>query len=151
MRGLKLVAVLTVAVLFLTGCGNNEKTLTCTNTEEQSGISMEQEVTMTFKEDKISYVKMSVNSKATSSLIESNWDMFASMMDEQFEERNEDGIKVTTNNDTDNHAYKVELEVDLTKTNEDALSEYGLDGITDERSTYEQTKKDAEEDGFTCK
>lgn len=122
MRGLKLVAVLTVAILFLTGCGNNEKTLTCTNTEEQSGISMEQKVTMTFKEDKISYVKMSVNSKATSSLIENNWDMFASMMDEQFEERNED-----------------------------ALSEYGLDGITDESSTYEQTKKDAEEDGFTCK
>ena len=112
---------------------------------------MEQKVTMTFKEDKISYVKMSVNSKATSSLIENNWDMFASMMDEQFEERNEDGIKVTTNNDTNDHAYKVELEVDLTKTNEDALSEYGLDGITDESSTYEQTKKDAEEDGFTCK
>ena len=37
------------------------------------------------------------------------------------------------------------------KASDDALSEYGLDGIADANATYEDTKKDAEADGFTCK
>ena len=111
-RGVKLFAILAVSVLFMTGCGG-EKTLTCTNSEESSGIKMNQEVTMTFKDDKVTYVKMSIDNEATD----------------------------------DN----VSLEIDLTKASDDALSEYGLDGIADEKATYEDTKKEAEADGFTCK
>ncbi len=150
MRGVKVFGVLLIAVFFITGCGG-EKTLTCTNTEEQSGISMDQEVTMTFKDDKVTDVKMSINSKATSSLIKNNWDTFASAMDKQFEEKNEDGIKLSKTNDADNHSYKVELDIDLEKASDDALSEYGLSGITNSKASYEETKKDAEDSGFTCK
>lgn len=149
-RAIKLFGCLTVAAFLLTGC-SSEETLSCSMTDESNGISMEQVVDMTFKDDKISHVKMSVNSKATSSLIEENWDMFASMMDEQFQEKNSDGISISTDNDANNHTYKVNLEVNLEEATEDALTEYGLDGITDDNSTLEETKKEAEDSGFTCK
>ncbi len=115
-RGVKLFGILAVSVLLITGCGNNEKTLTCTNSEEDSGLKMSQEVTMTFKDDKISYVKMSIDNEATDDTIIDNWDMFVSILDSQFKESNEDGVKLSTDNDTDNHIYNVSLEIDLEKS-----------------------------------
>ncbi len=150
MRGVKLFGILAVSILFITGCGG-EKTLTCTNSEEDSGLKMSQEVTMTFKDDKISYVKMSIDNEATDDTIIDNWDMFVSMLDTQFEETDKDGVKLSTDNNTDKHIYNVSLEIDVEKASDDALSEYGLDGIADEKATYEDTKKDAEASGFTCK
>ena len=149
-RGVKLFGILVVSILFITGCGG-EKTLTCTNSEEDSGIKMNQEVTMTFKDDKVSYVKMSIDNEATDDTIIDNWDMFASMLDSQFEETDKDGVKLSTDNNTDKHIYNVSLEIDVEKASDDALAEYGLDGIADANATYEDTKKDAEADGFTCK
>lgn len=149
-RGVKLFGILAVSILFITGCGG-EKTLTCTNSEEDSGIKMKQEITMTFKDDKVSYVKMSIDNEATDDTIIDNWDMFVSMLDSQFEETDKDGVKLKTNNNADKHIYNVSLEINVEKASDDALSEYGLDGIADANATYEDTKKDAEADGFTCK
>lgn len=149
-RGVKLFGILAVSILFITGCGG-EKTLTCTNSEEDSGIKMKQEITMTFKDDKVSYVKMSIDNEATDDTIIDNWDMFVSMLDSQFEETDKDGVRLKTNNNADKHIYNVSLEINLEKASGDALSEYGLDGIADANATYEDTKKDAEADGFTCK
>ena len=149
-RGVKLFAILAGSLLLMTGCGG-EKTLTCTNSEENSGMKMDQEVTMTFKDDKVTYVKMSIDNEATDDTIIDNWDMFASMLDSQFEETEKDGVSLKTNNNKDKHTYNVSLEIDLTKASDDALAEYGLDGIADEKATYEDTKKEAEADGFTCK
>ncbi len=149
-RGVKLFGILAVSILFITGCGG-EKTLTCTNSEEDSGIKMKQEITMTFKDDKVSYVKMSIDNEATDDTIIDNWDMFVSMLDSQFEETDKDGVRLKTNNNADKHIYNVSLEINVEKASEDALSEYGLDGIADANATYEDTKKDAEADGFTCK
>ena len=120
-RGVKLFAILAVSVLFMTGCGG-EKTLTCTNSEESSGIKMNQEVTMTFKDDKVTYVKMSIDNEATDDTIIDNWDMFVSMLEGQFEETNENGVNLSTNNDATNHTFNVSLEIDLTKASDDALS-----------------------------
>ena len=149
-KGVKLFGILVVSVLFITGCGG-EKTLTCTNSEEDSGIKMNQEITMTFKDDKVSYVKMSIDNEATDDTIIDNWDMFVSMLDTQFEETDKDGVKLSTDNNTDKHIYNVSLEIDVEKASDDALSEYGLDGIADANATYEHTKKDGEPSGFTCK
>ena len=149
-RGVKLFAILAGSLLLMTGCGG-EKTLTCTNSEENSGMKMDQEVTMTFKDDKVTYVKMSIDNEATDDTIIDNWDMFASMLDSQFEETEKDGVSLKTNNNKDKHTYNVSLEIDLTKASDDALAEYGLDDIADEKATYEDTKKEAEADGFTCK
>ena len=38
----------------------------------------------------------------------------------------------------------------ITKASEDALKKQGFDGLKDDKSTLEETKKEAEEDGATC-
>lgn len=149
-RSAKLFGCLLVATVLLTGC-SSEETLTCSMEDESSGVSMEQIVDMTFKDDKINKVKMTVNTKATNDTMKENWDLIASSMDEQFDEKTSDGVSLSKNNDADNYTYKVELSVDLDKATEDSLSEYGLDGITSDNSTLEETKKEAEDSGFTCK
>lgn len=149
-RAAKLFGCLLVATVLLTGC-SSEETLTCSMEDESSGVSMEQVVDMTFKDDKINKVKMTVNTKATNDTMKENWDLIASSMDEQFDEKTSDGVSLSKNNDADNYTYKVELSVDLDKATEDSLSEYGLDGITSDNSTLEETKKEAEDSGFTCK
>lgn len=149
MKKLKLFALAIIALLVMTGCG--EKTLTCTNTEEASGLEMGQEVVMKFKNDKVNYVKMTIDAKATSDTIKNNWDLFASTLKGQYSDTEKEGVKLTTKNDEKNYSYKISLEVDLEKASEDALAEYDLDGIADKDSSMEDVKKAAEEDGFTCK
>ena len=150
MKKLKLLFIGVFVVLLVTGC-NTEKTLTCTNSIEDSGIKMEQEIVMKFKNNKINYVKMIVNSKATSDVIKSNWDVFASTMDSQYIPKETNGVKLTTSNDKENYQYNITLEVNLEKASNDSLKEYNLDGIADEDSSIDEVKKSAEKDGYKCK
>lgn len=149
MRKFKLFALAIVCLLLATGCG--EKTLTCTNTQSANGLEMGQEVVMKFKKDKVNYVKMTINAKATSDTIKQNWNLFATTLSGQYSDVNKEGVKLTTKNDEKNHTYKISLEVDLDKASEDALAEYDLDGIANKDSSLKDVKKSAEEDGFTCK
>ena len=150
-RGLKLFGILAVSVLFITGCGNSEKTLTCTMSEEDDGLSMEQTVDLGFSDDKVTNVKMSIDTKITDSTYQENWDMFVSMMESQYEESSANGIKVTTENDSDNYTYTITVDANLEEASEDDLSNYGLDAFTEEGITYEETKQEAEDAGYTCK
>ena len=150
-RGLKLFGILAVSVLFITGCGNSEKTLTCTMSEEDDGLSMEQTVDLSFSDDKVTNVKMSIDTKITDSTYQENWDMFVSMMESQYEESSANGIKVTTENDSDYYTYTITVDANLEEASEDDLSNYGLDAFTEEGITYEETKQEAEDAGYTCK
>ena len=150
-RGLKLFGILAVSVLFITGCGNSEKTLTCTMSEEDDGLSMEQTVDLSFSDDKVTNVKMSIDTKITDSTYQENWDMFVSMMESQYEESSANGIKVTTKNNSDNYTYTISLDANLEEASEEDLSNYGLDTFTEEGITYEETKQEAEDAGYTCK
>lgn len=150
MKKVKLLFLGIIVTLLVTGC-TSEKTLTCTNSEEADGIKMEQEIVMKFKGNKIDYVKMTVDSKATSEVIKDNWDVFSSTMDSQYSKKDIDGIKLIATNNKEDYQYSVTLEVDLKKASSDSLKEYSLDGIADEDSSIDEVKKSAEKDGFTCK
>lgn len=149
MKGLKLLVIVVIGLFCLTGCG--EKTLTCTHSEEDSGLKMDQEIAMTFKDDTVTRVKMSISATATDDDIKDYWGSFISMMESQYEEKNEDGVKLTLTNDEDNYKFNMTVDIDVTKASDDALAEYDLDGIADTTATYEDTKAEAEADGFTCK
>ena len=151
MKNFKFLALSVLTTVLLTGCGS-EKTLTCSKTEDSSaGISVEQKIAMTFKNDKISNVEMSVNSKATSDTIKTYWDTFASTLDAQYPSKDENGITVSTKNNEEDYEYTITMGFDLSKASDDDLAEYGLDGIADSNSKLKDVKESAEEDGYTCK
>lgn len=149
MKGLKLLTIVVVGLLCLTGCG--EKTLTCTNTEEDNGVKMVQEAQMTFKDDQVTKVRMSIEATATDNDIKEYWGSFISAMESQYEEVDEEGVKLTLTNDEKNYKFNMTVEVDVTKASEDALVEYDLEQLADTTATLEEVKKEAEADGFTCK
>ena len=152
MKKLKLLSLVLIFVLcfLLTGCGN-EKVLSCSKTEEDSGISMEQTIDVTFQDDKITNVKMTINTEASDDDIKDNWSYFVSVLDGQFQETNTNGIKLTKNNNEDDYTYTVVLDADLKAASEEDLANYDLDSLVDSDETYDSLKEQAEEDGFTCK
>lgn len=149
MKGLKKITILVIGLFCLTGCG--EKTLTCTNTEEDSGIKMEQAITMTFKDDKISRVKMSIDTVALDDDIKENWTSITETLESQYEESEEDGVKFTITNDANNYRFNMTVDIDINKASDEALAEYNLDNIDTETATYDSVLADAEADGFVCK
>lgn len=149
MKKFRILACSLVAVLVLTGCGN--KTLTCTKTESNSGLDMTQEISIKFKGKKVTNMKVSVDSKATTDTIKNNWDMFVGILDAQYPESNEEGVNITTQNNADKHTYKVSIDIDLNKASESALEEYDLDGVADVNSDIKTVKAAAEKSGYTCK
>ena len=152
MKKLKLLSLVLIFVLcfLLTGCGN-EKVISCSKTEEDSGISMEQTIDVTFQDDKITNVKMSVDSKAVDDDIKENWSYFVSILDGQFQETDAAGIRLTKDNNEDDYTYTIVLDVDLETANEEDLADYDLDSIVGSDETYDSIKEQAEDDGFTCK
>lgn len=133
----------------LAGCGN-EKVLTCSINQEQSGLSMDQIAEITFSDDKVSNVKLTVDSKATSDTIKDNWDTFTKSLDSQFPDSNKTGIKLTKENQEKDYTYKITIDVDVTKAKDKDLAEYNLDGLADAEGTYDSVKEQAEKSGFTC-
>ena len=151
MKKLKLlgIACMFVACLSLSGCG--KKVLTCSTNQEQSGLSMGQTVEVTFNGDKVSNVKLIVDSKATSNTIKNNWKTFASTLDSQFPDSNKEGITLTKENKEADYTYKITIDVDVAKAKDEDLAEYNLDGLADAEGTYDSVKEEAENSGFTCK
>lgn len=151
MKKLKLlgIAFMFVACLSLSGCG--KKVLTCSTNQEQSGLSMGQTVEVTFNGDKVSNVKLIVDSKATSDTIKNNWKTFASTLDSQFPDSNKEGITLTKENKEADYTYKITIDVDVAKAKDEDLAEYNLDGLADAEGTYDSVKEEAENSGFTCK
>ena len=112
---------------------------------------MGQTVEVTFNGDKVSNVKLIVDSKATSNTIKNNWKTFASTLDSQFPDSNKEGITLTKENKEADYTYKITIDVDVAKAKDEDLAEYNLDGLADAEGTYDSVKEEAENSGFTCK
>ena len=134
----------------LAGCGN-EKVLTCSINQKQSGLSMDQIAEITFNDDKVTNVKLTVDSKATIDTIKDNLYTFTKSLDSQFPDSNKTGIKLTKENKEKDYTYKITIDVDVTKAKDEDLAEYDLDGLADAEGTYDSVKEQAEKSGFTCK
>lgn len=141
-----------VAVVLVTGCGTKEtnQKLVCTSTQSEEGMSVEQVISMTFKNDRINHMKMDVNTKITDDTIKENWAAFTESMDEQNVETDKDGVSLKVTKDDQNYEYKVTLDIDIQNASNEALEAQGFADLKDDNSTLEDNKKLAEKDGFTC-
>ena len=149
MKSVKVVALLVVGIFLLTGCGSQK--LTCTMSEEEDGLLTTNEVVMEFDDEKVSQVTMTVDMKITEEVSDDEWEASKSLMTGIFEETNENGIQLSTAVDDSEHAFRMVLDIDLTKASADALEEYGLEDMVNSTATYDEIKANAEDDGYTCK
>ena len=113
-------------------------------------MSIEQVISMTYTDDKLTHMTMEVNTKVTDSNVQENWEGFKQMMDEDNEEFNQDGVRLTTEVNDQSYEYKTILDIDVLNASEEALNEYGFSDLKDDDSTLESSKEEAEKDGATC-
>ena len=92
-------------VLLLTGCG--QKTLKCTMSQEQSGMTMKQEAKVDFKGNKASAISIVVTTDLSDEM-KSYGDTLVSLLKTQLTEQYKDA-KVDVNLDGKNGAYMLVL------------------------------------------
>lgn len=153
MKKLSILFLGLAAITLVGGCGSKEteKTLVCSTTQDESGMKMEQVISMAFKNDKMNQMKMDLNIKVTDDEVKENWEAFTKAMDNENQETDKDGVTLKVEKDDKNYEYKVSLNIDVEKAGKDALEKYDLEELNGDNGTLEENKKTAEENGFTCK
>ena len=150
MKKISTIFLCLLTLILITGCVAKERTLVCTTTETDDDMDNEQVISMTYKGNKLKHMKMEVNIKVKDSDVKNNWNMFKEEMDKNNQEFDKDGLTLKVESDDKNYEYKTTLDIDVENATEEALKEQGFDGIKDDRSTLEDSKKAAEKDGATC-
>ena len=154
MKKISIVFLSLFVIILITGCGvSNEKEqkLVCTTTESEDGMSIEQVISMTYKNNKLKHMTMEVNTEITDATIQENWEQFKQIMNDDNKEFNKDGVSLKVNINDQNYEYNTILDIDVENASEEVLKEQGFDGIKDDKNTLEDSKKEAEKDGAICK
>ena len=146
-----ILLVLTFVLLFVTGCGKADKNLTCTTTQEVSGIKVAAEAKMLFKGDEFNNLVLTMDITATSDLMKNSWSLIEQTYDKQYAAVNKDGLKVSTKKDASNYKYTVIVEADPAKASASELSPYGMSSLAGAKDSYDTVKSGLESAGYTCK
>lgn len=136
-----------VCTLFLTGCGG--KTLTCTRSEEESGMKVSEEIKLTFDKEGKEVNKGSFKAQfEVSEEYSSKMSDFEEYVKEEFAEVEENGAKVKI--ETKSNKLTVGISYDASKLTEDQKDELYYDDLYYDGS-YDEAKEDLEDSGYTCK
>ncbi len=152
---ISIIVLSVLAIVLITGCGNEEQKLkeqklVCTTTQTEDGMSFEQVISMTYKDDKLKHMTMEVNTKINDQTVQENWEAFKESMNGQNKEFDKDGVSLKVSVNDKNYEYKVTLDVDVENASEEALEEQGLSDLKEDDSTLESSKEAAEKDGAIC-
>lgn len=123
----KLLAASLLVLLTMTGCGG--KKLTCTNEVKQSGVEMNQKISVNFKGDKVDSMKIAIDVTLPDSLKDQKQTMIDSVKSEVKDAK----VKETKN------GFTVEGGADA------------KDLGTDNDAKYDDVKKTLETAGYKCK
>lgn len=151
MKKLKMLFLSLLLVVLVTGCGDvKEQKLVCTTTENEDGLKIEEVISMTYKNDKLTHMTMEVNTTITDSDVQENWEQYKQSMNENSEEFTKEGMSLKVNVNDQNYEYNTVLDIDVDKASEEDLAAQGFEGLKDDQSTLEDSKNEAEKDGAIC-
>ena len=146
MKNFLKVSVLALVLVLVSGCGSSGKVLTCTQTEEESGMKMVNTVKMTFEKDKATKLDMEVKITLDDEY-KSYMSMFTSAFESQYKSLKEEK-GVSYKSDTKGNTATFTVNADLTKMSKDAKDKLGFGDAT---GSYSDNKKAAEKEGYKCK
>ncbi len=153
MKKISMIFLNLFVITLITGCGKieeKEQKLVCTTTENEKGMNIEQVISMNYKNDKLDHMTMEVNTTITDPTVKENWEEYKKNMDKNNKEFNKDGVSLKVDVNDQNYKYNIILDIDVLNASEEVLKEQGFEGLKDDKSTLEDSKKEAEKDGSTC-
>ena len=160
MKNIKFLAFSFAALTLLTGCGekeeNNEEVkeekngvVSCTLSDEESGLEMDQEIDIEHKDNKIKVITLTFDFKATDKEIKDSWEEFVTILDATYPEQDKDGLKIETSSNSKNYIYTIVIEIDLENATEEVLEELGFENISGNEDVRELKQK-LKTEGYTC-
>lgn len=136
-------ATMGVMLLSLTGCGG--KTLTCTNTQEQTGMTMQAEVKVSFRNDTASDLNMTVKTDIDDDYADRT-SQFAKLLEEQYSSYEDSGFDVDVK--STNNTVTLTLGADFAHMTDEEKENLGFDSSD---NSYDAVKDSLEDSGFTCR
>ena len=139
-----LMGLAAVALTFiLTGCGT--ETLTCTMSQSETGMKMDQKAVITFEDNEVTNINKNVDVNVDETY-SSYVDFMKSMLEEQFKSYSDNGGKV--NIDSENNKISIKIDMDVKNMTDDQKKNLDLEDVY---GTKDATKKELESQGYTCK
>lgn len=128
-------------ILTLTGCGKGGDQVVCTMKADESGMSITQKMTLSFKNDNVNSVDMEIDVKLADEY-KSLKDLLVSSMKSQFESwDSEYGIKLNFKDTSDGLKISGSF-------NSESFAKLNASG---EKTSKSDAVKSLEEQGYTCK
>lgn len=139
-----LMALAAVVMMFiLTGCGT--ETLTCTMSQDQTGMKMDQKVVATFENNEVTKMNMKIDVNLDDSY-KAYADTMKTMLEEEYKTFSDNGGKVeVTGKDS---IININIDLDLKSMTSDQKKNLEM---TDTFGTKDATAKELEKQGYTCK
>lgn len=138
-----------LAASMLSGCFFATETITCTKTEEESGMNSTQKIEAVFKSKKVQSINMDVTidlSDQTDEMV----DIAKSALESTYNEMETEGI--ATNVEQKDKTLTVNIDLDFEKASKEALenvdSNFGT--AKDEKVDTAQFIEEMENEGYTC-
>jgi len=145
MKKFNLIALSLSAMFLLTGCG---KTLTCTMSDEDDGLAVEEEWKIKYNgDDEITKVKITRNFELTDDDYEDEWEDYVELLDEMVEEQQEEddkGIKISSK--SGKKTYEISVQVDAEEAKKSVIDTY-----YDHEMDIEELEEYLEELDYKCK
>lgn len=140
-----IIAAAIVMLGVATGC-SKEKVLNCSMTQDTTGMKMSQDVKATFKGNDVKSISLSMNVELEEAY-KSYSDTIISSLDNQFKNyKDKKGVTFSTKKTDD--GINVSIKADISKMDDEAKK--ALD-IVDTKANYDESKKELEKEGYTCK
>lgn len=134
-----------VSCFLLSGCGT--KTLSCSTTESDDGFSASQTIEAKFVGNEVTNVSLDMIMTLDDDF-KDNKDLLISSLEESFQNyQNKEGLTLNITDKSDNEV-EVVLDADLKKMSDEDKKELDL---IDTTGSYDATKKELEDEGYTCK
>lgn len=151
MKKIKILSLVLLMTLFITGCGSSTKKLTCTLTNPGTNMNAYSNVEYSFDKDgKLLKAKGVVDFKdITIDDLESRWESVVEQFTSQNEPVEEEGFKRSVSSDDKNFIFTVTIEIDYEKVSSETLMKYTSEDYS--KMTYDEIKELSEADGATCK
>lgn len=143
MKKIMMTLVAVVMMFVLTGCGT--ETLTCTMSQTQTGMTMDQEMNATFVNNEVT--KMDINIKAElDEAYVSAMDQIKSSVEANLKQYKDNGGKVEIT--SEGNVINAKVDFDLSKMSKDQKKKLNM---VDVYGTKSATAKELEKQGYTCK
>lgn len=129
-----------------TACGNKEKVLECSKDQKSAGMNMTQNIKATFKNKNVTYIDMSIDVKVEDTYKPYIDTMMTSVEGQLSEYKGKKGMTLDTKKKST--GFVVNLKADLAKMDKDTKEDLDMMNTT---ADFEESKKEFEDEGYTCK